>query len=194
MRSTRDDLGNTVYSKDTEKALVRAQYTRVWEESMSRRLRIEEGLAGELVAKSLVRLNEIDPGISFSFVTHKVLNNSHRIGLFDAAWDTFAPGMKVHSFPAEAPNTQLLFSLLKASRAVLAEESHPRSVIDDLFQNIMERVLSYSRNALLSQTQDEDNQRKLDVLLDMIDTFGDDLFDGTGPAEVRRPVADNLFL
>jgi hypothetical protein len=70
VRSARDDAGNSVYGEDAEKALVRAQYTRVWEESTSRRLRVEEGLAGQLVAKSLVRLNEIDAGIHFSFVTH----------------------------------------------------------------------------------------------------------------------------
>jgi hypothetical protein len=65
IRSTRDDAGNSVYGDDAEIALVRAQYTRVWEESTSRRLRVEHGLAGELVAKSLVRLNEIDEGIFF---------------------------------------------------------------------------------------------------------------------------------
>ena len=62
VRSARDKAGNSVYSENTEKELVRAQYTRVWEESISRKLRVEEGMAGELVAKSLVRLNEIDAG------------------------------------------------------------------------------------------------------------------------------------
>ena len=62
VRSARDKAGNSVYSENTEKELVRAQYTRVWEESISRKLRVEEGIAGELVAKSLVRLNEIDAG------------------------------------------------------------------------------------------------------------------------------------
>jgi hypothetical protein len=62
VRSARDKAGNSVYAEDTEKELVRAQYTRVLEESTSRRLRVE-GIAGDLVAKSLVRLNEIDAGI-----------------------------------------------------------------------------------------------------------------------------------
>jgi hypothetical protein len=95
--------------------------------------------------------------------------------------------MKVDFFIAEAQNTQF-FCLLKASRAVFAEGSHPRSVIDDLLQNIMEEVLSHSRDALLSQTQDEGNQRKLDVLTDMIDTFGDSLFVRIGQAKVGRPL------
>jgi hypothetical protein len=63
VRSARDKTGSSVYDEDAEKELVRAQYTRVWEESTSRKLRVEEGVAGELVAKSLVRLNEIDSGI-----------------------------------------------------------------------------------------------------------------------------------
>jgi hypothetical protein len=67
VRSTRDDAGNSVYGEGAEIALVRAQFTRVWEESISRRLRVEHGLTGELVAKSLVRLNEIDEGIFYFF-------------------------------------------------------------------------------------------------------------------------------
>jgi hypothetical protein len=122
------------------------------------------------------------------------LNSSHRTGLFDAAWDALVSGIKVHSFPADTPNTQLVFSLLKASCAAFVEGSHPRSVTDSLFQKIMEGVLSHSRDALLSHTQDEGNQRKLDVLLDMIDTFGDNLFVGIGQAEVGQTVVDNLFL
>ena len=63
VRNARDKAGNGVYAGDAEKELVRAQYTRVLEESTSRKLRVEEGIAGELVAKSLVRLNEVDAGI-----------------------------------------------------------------------------------------------------------------------------------
>jgi hypothetical protein len=76
IRGTRDDAGDSVYGKDAEKTLVCAQYTRVWEESTSKRLRVEQGLAGELVAKSLVRLNEIDAGMRYSFSTHDALNSS----------------------------------------------------------------------------------------------------------------------
>jgi len=63
VRSARERASNNAYGEDVEKELVRVQYTRVWEESISRRLRVEEMVAGELVAKSLVRLNEIDVGI-----------------------------------------------------------------------------------------------------------------------------------
>jgi hypothetical protein len=63
VRSASDKAGNSVYGEGVEKELVRAQYTRVWEENTSRKLRVEERIAGELVAKSLVRLNEIDAGI-----------------------------------------------------------------------------------------------------------------------------------
>jgi hypothetical protein len=63
VRSARERASNDAYGEDVEKELVRVQYTRVWEESISRRLRVEEKIAGELVAKSLVRLNEIDAGI-----------------------------------------------------------------------------------------------------------------------------------
>jgi len=63
VRSARERASNNAYGEDVEKELVRVQYTRVWEESISRRLRVGEKIAGELVAKSLVRLNEIDAGI-----------------------------------------------------------------------------------------------------------------------------------
>ena len=61
VRGARDGIGN---NDGVAKALVRAQYARVLEESTSRRLRVEEGVAGELVGKSMVALNKIDPGIS----------------------------------------------------------------------------------------------------------------------------------
>jgi len=67
VRSARAEAGDGVYRDGAEKTLVRMQYTRVWEEYTSRRLRVEERVAGELIAKSLVRLNEIDTGI-FSFL------------------------------------------------------------------------------------------------------------------------------
>ena len=63
VRNAREKAGNSGYSEDAEKELVRTQYSRVWEECTSRKLRVEEKVAGELVAKSLVRLNEIDEGI-----------------------------------------------------------------------------------------------------------------------------------
>ena len=63
VRNAREKAGNSGYGEDAEKELVRAQYSRVWEECTSRRSRVEEQVAGELVAKSLVRLNEIDTGI-----------------------------------------------------------------------------------------------------------------------------------
>lgn len=123
-----------------------------------------------------------------------MLSSLHRVGLFDAAWDALAPGMTVYSGPTDAQNTQLLFSLLKSFRAVFVEESHPRVVADELFQKIMEGVLSHSRNALLSQPQDEGAHHKLDVLLDMINTFGDNLFVGNDQAEVGWPIAADMSL
>jgi hypothetical protein len=66
VRNAREKAGNSGYGEDAEKELVRAQYSRVWEECTSRKLRVEEKVAGELVAKSLVRLNDIDAGICAS--------------------------------------------------------------------------------------------------------------------------------
>lgn len=66
VRSAREEVDNE-YGGDAEEALVRDQYTKVWEECTSRRLRVEEGTAAELMAKSLVRLNAIDTGIHIPF-------------------------------------------------------------------------------------------------------------------------------
>jgi hypothetical protein len=94
------------------------------------------------------------------------------------------PWMAVPSDSAEAPktNTQFLFSSLKAFRKVFVEGSHPRLVVDELFQRIMEGVLERSRGALLTRTLNEDTRRILDVLLDLISTFGDNM--STGQVEV----------
>ena len=67
IRNARDGVGNNLYDDDVAKALVRAQYARVLEECTSRRLRVEEGVAGETVAKGMVTLNEMEPGIHASY-------------------------------------------------------------------------------------------------------------------------------
>ena len=64
---------DSVYREDAEKVLVCGQYMRVWEECTSRRLKVEGGVAGELIAKSLSRLNVIDEGIHIHFIFNKTL-------------------------------------------------------------------------------------------------------------------------
>jgi hypothetical protein len=61
------------YREDAEKALVCEQYTKVWNACTSRRLRVEEGVAGELIAKSLSRLNVVDEGNHIHFVSSETL-------------------------------------------------------------------------------------------------------------------------
>ena len=72
VRSAREEVANE-YGGDAEKALVRDQYTKVWEECTSRRLRVEESAAAELMAKGLVRLDAIDAGIHIPF------NSNHKL-------------------------------------------------------------------------------------------------------------------
>lgn len=92
---------------------------------------------------------------------------------------------------ADAPNRQFLFSFLKAFRTVFVRGSHPQSVIDKLFQRIVGGALEQSRAALQSRVHDEDNRHILGVLLDLISTFGDDLFTGVDQAEVGMLISDN---
>ena len=151
----------------------------------SKKLRVEEKVAGESVAKSLVRLNEIDAGIRVPLASCEMLKQIlSGVGLFDAAWGAFMPGMTVPFDSADAPNRQFRFSLLKAFRTVFVGGSHPLSVVDELFQRFVGGVLEQTRPALLSRMPDEDNHRVLDVLLNLISTFGDDLFTGLDQAEV----------
>ena len=95
---------------------------------------------------------------------------------------------------ADAPNRQFLFSLLKAFRTAFVGGSHPRSVVDEVFQRIVGGVLERSQAALLSRIHDEDNHRILDVLLDLISTFGGDLFTSADQAEVRMLISDKPSL
>jgi hypothetical protein len=101
--------------------------------------------------------------------------------------------MTVPSNSADSPNTntQFIFSLLKAFRTVFVEGSHPRSVVDELFQRIVGGVVEQSQDAFLSRTPDEDAYRILDVLLDLISTFGDSLFTGIDQAEVGMLISDD---
>lgn len=101
------------------------------------------------------------------------------------------PWMTVPSDSADAPNTnlQFLFSSLKAFCTVFVEGSHPRSVVDELFQRIVGGILERSRVALLSQTHDEGTHRIFDVLVDLISAFGDNLFTGADQSEVGMLVS-----
>jgi hypothetical protein len=190
--NAREKAVNSGYGEDVEKELVLAQYSRVWEECTSRRLRVEWKVAGELVAKSLVRLNEIDAGIRVPLASCEMLKQIlSGVGLFDAAWGAFMPGMTVPFDSADAPNRQFPFSLLKAFRTVFVGGSHPLSVVDELFQRIVGGVLERSRAALQSRMHDEGDHRILDVLLDLISTFGDGLFTGVDQAEVGTLISDN---
>jgi hypothetical protein len=92
--------------------------------------------------------------------------------------------MTVDPDSAVRSNTQLLFSLLKAFHTIFAEGTHPRSVSDKLFQRIAGRVLEQSREALLSLTKEKNSSRSLDILLDLINVFGDSLFMVVDQAEV----------
>ena len=92
--------------------------------------------------------------------------------------------MTADSDSAAGSNTQLLFSLLKAFRSTFVEGSHPRSVADNLFQRIVGRILEQSRESLLSPTPDKNSSQSLDVLLDLITIFGDNLFTVVDQAEV----------
>ena len=192
LRNAREKAVNSGYGEDAEKELVRAQYSRVWEECASRKLRVEEKVAGEMVAKNLVRLNEIDAGICVPLASCEMLKQIlSGVGLFDAAWGALMPGMAVPFDSADAPNRPFLFSLLKAFRTAFVGTSHPRSVVDELFQRIVGGVLERSRAALLSRMDDEGNHPVLDVLLDLISTFGDDLFTDGDQAKVGILVSDN---
>ena len=92
--------------------------------------------------------------------------------------------MKALLASADVHHVQLLFAFLKAFCTVFVDDSHPLSVADSLFQWVVEDILGQSRNALRSQSQDEGTQRALDVLLGMVDAFGDSFFVGFGHAEV----------
>jgi hypothetical protein len=94
------------------------------------------------------------------------------------------PGMTVDSDSAAGSNTQLLFSLLKAFHTTFVEGTHPRSVSDKLFQRIAGRVLEQSRDALLLLTREKNSSRSLDILLDLINVFGDNFFTAANQAEV----------
>ena len=94
---------------------------------------------------------------------------------------------------ANPQNAQFLFSMLGAFCTVFGKGSHPRSVSDEYLQRIVSGVVEQSQDALLSRTQEEDDAyRILDVLLGLIETFGDSLFTSLDHAEVGMLVSDSL--
>jgi hypothetical protein len=102
------------------------------------------------------------------------------------------PRVAVQPDSANSQNAQFLFSMLGAFCTVFGKGSHPRSVSDEYLQRIVGGVVEQSQDALLSQTQEEDAYRILDVLLSLIETFGDSLFTSLDHAEVGMLVSDSL--
>ncbi|KAI0042795.1 hypothetical protein FA95DRAFT_1682318 [Auriscalpium vulgare] len=157
-------LADGASTEDASMALVGAQYRQMWDGIAEGRLRVDPVAAGELVAKNLTVLSQIDEG------------------LFDTAWNAFAPAIADRtSTPGAA---KIVFFFLKSLHSNFPEDSRQIAATDVLFQKIAAAVISESRAGLASKADDETIQQKLSTLVDLISVFGDAVFGDVGLAEL----------
>ncbi|KAI0056618.1 hypothetical protein BV25DRAFT_1995499 [Artomyces pyxidatus] len=172
-------LGEGEDADKAASALLEEQYKKVWDELVSKRLRVEDVTAGESVAKNLLVLSTIEQV------------------LFDTAWNALAPALTAQIETADPVTSSLVFSMIKAVRAASDTESHVRSVADGLFRQVSGKVLSQSQLALVgdaSLARGNSAPPILSVLVDMVAMFRDDLFQEGDIAKTLDKLVDQSLV
>ncbi|TDL24483.1 hypothetical protein BD410DRAFT_785971 [Rickenella mellea] len=159
-------LGDGVEEQSAEiRKIIHQQIVRTWEELASRRLRLDGGVAGNVVAKTLLSLDAINEE------------------LFSAAWDPIASLVKDTFTSAGALGSHLLVAVLGAFNDQLKEGTtahrHLRQLISDASSTVIDREAVLIKNS--EQSSSDSPALRLN---DLIDKFSAILF--SEPAISKR--------
>ncbi|KAI0036224.1 hypothetical protein K488DRAFT_41686 [Vararia minispora EC-137] len=149
-------------------ALVREQYTRVWEEVSTGRLRVDPVQGATIVAKGLAALEADDAGC------------------FNEAWDALAPALAAD---VRAPGLQFA----KTFHEAFADGTRPRAKADELVRSITASILASARDVLAQDTEGEVLEGRVDALLNLLETFGEALFEDAQLAQDLHDTISNNF-
>ncbi|KII91341.1 hypothetical protein PLICRDRAFT_38089 [Plicaturopsis crispa FD-325 SS-3] len=138
---------------DEAKRIVHNQFTRLWDELASRKLRSDPQAAGEAMAKTLTGLHGMGAG------------------LFDSAWEPLVAGIKAARTP---PASALAFSVLTVFQTHFAEETVPQQATQALIGEIVEASLTLCELTLQNAASNVHDDAAL--IVDVVKSFSDTLF------------------
>ncbi|KAH7909880.1 hypothetical protein BJ138DRAFT_1154228 [Hygrophoropsis aurantiaca] len=136
-------------------ALVREQFTRLWDELVAHKLRVDEADAGKLIAKTLNSLEAMDGD------------------LFKSAWDALIVGIK----DVSRPSPSLTASVMKVLADSFGEGTTLLNATRVLIADIVQMNVAQCEKALGSDLAEKaDVAKALSAMATLVDTFGSALF------------------
>ncbi|KAG2146336.1 hypothetical protein DEU56DRAFT_932250 [Suillus clintonianus] len=159
---------NNTHPRDVADGLIRSQFTRVWEELKSRRLRTDENDAGKLIASSLLSLYRMD------------------VDLFKTAWDTVSSAV----LSQEDESLALTPTVLRTFVDTFETKGLPAEVTRTLISNYVQETVGKCETVLASEAISAGLSKNIGVVITVMETFGSHLFQHSDFA-VRM---DNMFI
>lgn len=159
---------NNTRLRNLADVLVKSQFTRIWEELKTRRLRTDEKDAGKLIANSLLSLHRMN------------------IDLFTTAWNTISCAILSQEDESLSltPTVLRMFVDTFETKDLLAE------VTRTLITKYVHETVGKCETVLASDATNAGISKNIGVVITLMETFGSNLFQNTEFA-VRM---DNMFV
>ncbi|KAH7921570.1 hypothetical protein BV22DRAFT_1096259 [Leucogyrophana mollusca] len=149
------ESGNAPDTGQEIQKLVKEQFTRLWDELVSRKLRVDDADAGKLMGKTLVILDRMGGD------------------LFLSAWNALAAGIKIQSHPSPS----LASSVMKVFVDSFDEGTTPSQATHALIAEVVQINIAQCEESLGNEACEKAELAKhIGALVTLIDTFGSALF------------------
>ncbi|KAG2130479.1 hypothetical protein BD769DRAFT_1452567 [Suillus cothurnatus] len=159
---------NNTHLRNLADELVKSQFTRIWEELKTRRLRTDEKDAGKLIANSLLSLHRMN------------------IDLFTTAWNTISCAI----LSQEDESLSLTPTVLRMFVDTFETKDHLAEVTRTLITKYVHETVGKCETVLASDAINAGISKNIGVVITLMETFGSHLFQNTEFA-VRM---DNMFV
>ncbi|KAJ3553232.1 hypothetical protein NM688_g3725 [Phlebia brevispora] len=148
----------SISQRDGARELVQEQTKRAWEELCSGRLKVEDEVAADSLAKFFKDLAIGDED------------------LFDSAWTTFADAVRAQTQTPASIVPTLVSVTLKSCNKIFDPSSHPSKVAKVLTSDVVRTTIERFEGILETDESIEVNSTILDSLVSVLNEFGEDLF------------------
>ncbi len=154
------------------------QMKKVWEELCSGSLKVEEEVASASLAETLSTLYEWEEGIVLSTIrVFYSFNMTWCLDLFNAAWNSLDSTIKAHLNKSGQVIPSLVPVMLKAFRISFPPGTHPASATDTLTTQVIHTAIAQFEQLLGSEEATAPDSTRLESLVTVLDTFGEELFE-----------------
>jgi hypothetical protein len=171
--ATSSDLGGPLSISEATGRLVKDQYSHIWNELGSRRLKVEERAAARLLGKTMEDLGNIDPS------------------LMDAAWESFVDGVRrgsgsdgvddlVRQQQSDTTSSKMISTMLK----VFYDRFKVGTVLKKRVVKLVREVLDGQVERLHGVEGLEREKFGFKLLVSMLDQFREGLFSDEGFSSV----------